>query len=257
MLGKIILKGEIKALTGIRVGGSKEGMKIGGVDSPVIKDANDRPYIPGSSLKGKLRSLLELSNPKKYPIGDSGIHICKEWESYKDCEVCKIFGITGTELKEIPEDAFTLTRIQVRDAPLIKESLKELSALEEDEFTEIKTEININRETGTVKGGGLRQIERVPAGAKFSFEFLFNILEERDIDLLPDFLKSMLLLEDDYLGGMGSRGYGKIKFLNLSLYWRSIKDYVEGTLDKPPINGDWKTPLDIKNHFNEIKEKIK
>ena len=59
--GKYIIQGKIKVLTGLHIGGPTTGLNIGGVDNIVIKDAKGKPYIPGSSLKGKMRSLLEYS----------------------------------------------------------------------------------------------------------------------------------------------------------------------------------------------------
>lgn len=58
--GKFIISGILECVTGTRIGGTQEKFEIGGIDNPVIKDPlTDLPYIPGSSLKGKLRHLLE------------------------------------------------------------------------------------------------------------------------------------------------------------------------------------------------------
>ncbi|MFN4227892.1 MAG: type III-A CRISPR-associated RAMP protein Csm3, partial [Candidatus Ratteibacteria bacterium] len=88
--GKIIIKGFIEVKTGLRIGGTTTGLKIGGLDQPVIKDPLGRPYIPGSSLKGKLRSLIEKKENVK--LNEKGTHECTEEESYKKCPVCRIWG---------------------------------------------------------------------------------------------------------------------------------------------------------------------
>ena len=57
----ISIRAKLVTKTGLRIGGTEEGMSIGGAENPVIRDYYGKPYIPGSSLKGKMRSLLEQS----------------------------------------------------------------------------------------------------------------------------------------------------------------------------------------------------
>ena len=126
-------------------------------------------------------------------------------------------------------------------------------------FTEVKMETAIDRVSGAAKHGSLRQIERVPAGARFSFEILFTIFEEEDKDLLKNVFVALELLEDDYLGGMGSRGYGQVKFSDLKIFWNSRKDYESGnieTAEKSTINNSHNTPVDVVKNFETIKKKI-
>ncbi|MEM4710956.1 MAG: type III-A CRISPR-associated RAMP protein Csm3 [Candidatus Woesearchaeota archaeon] len=179
---KIIIDGNIEVLTGLRIGGSEQEITIGGVDNPVIR-TNGNPYIPGSSLKGKLRALLEM----KYGVNEISI---------------KLFGSPQSEEKkdsEINEPG----RLIVRDSESI-EGLK----------TEIKFENTIDRITSKTKKGGIRQVERVPAGNKFKFQIVFNDYGN-DQELFEKLKESMELLEKDYLGGCGTRGYGRIKFTDL------------------------------------------
>lgn len=250
LLGKVIIKGKIKALTGLAIGGSRVGVDIGGVDNPVIKDAEGKPYIPGSSLKGKLRSLLERAEGKKpnKKLGVARIHICEKKEEYDQCPVCKIFGVPGEEKFSEP------TRLIVRDSLLIEESITEEMKKNLDlEYTEVKFENVIDRITSAANP---RQMERVPAGAEFEFEMIYNVFDEKDKANLKEFFKSMQLLEDDYLGSSGSRGYGKIKFEEIEVYWNSIKAYEEGKILDNAINGESKTPKEIVQNFEEIKKKI-
>jgi CRISPR-associated protein Csm3 len=259
LLGKVIITGTLEAKTGIRVGGPTVGLDIGGVDSVVVKDPKGVPYIPGSSLKGKMRSLLEKAEGKelvkvsKKPL--IRIHKCKE----KICEICKIFGLPGEE--EFAEP----TRLIVRDSSLIEKSLPEDIRKNLDlEWTEVKWENIIDRITSAANP---RQMERVPAGAKFGFEAIYNVLTEKDKDNLKYVFKAMELLEDDYLGGQGSRGYGKVKFEDLKVYWNSKRDYESGnvntnpeTTKKEPINKKddqlLDTPAAIVKNFKDLKNKI-
>lgn len=253
LLGKIVIRGIIEAKTGLAIGGSRVGLDIGGMDSPVIKDANGRPYIPGSSLKGKMRSLMEKADGKKFNanLGSARIpiriHLCESKEEYDQCPVCKIFGVPGN--KDFSEP----TRLIVRDANLVEDSITEEMKKNLDlEYTEVKFENAIDRITSAANP---RQNERVPAGAKFSFEMIYNIFDEKDKENLKEVFKAMKLLEDDYLGSSGSRGYGKIKFENIEIYWNSAKDYEDGTTYQKKLIEN-KELESILGEFDEIKSKI-
>lgn len=263
-LGKVIIKSDITVKTGMRIGGSTGGLKIGGVDLNVITDPWGKPYIPGSSLKGKMRSLIERAaannNPGFWNKKDKGRvikHECEDDESYINCPVCKIWGILGGTNFTVP----TLTRIIVCDTYLDESSItQEMKENLELEWTEVKFETAINRITGSARSGSLRQAERVPAGARFKdSEIIFNVFDESDKDLLKHVFVAMELLEQDYLGGMGSRGYGRIAFENVEVYWNKKDNYEKGEIDIKPerkINNGWNTPSLIVKNFEEIKKKL-
>ncbi|MCX7974434.1 MAG: type III-A CRISPR-associated RAMP protein Csm3 [Candidatus Aminicenantes bacterium] len=267
--GKVVIKGEISVLTGLRIGGSTSGLKIGGIDLNVITDPHGRPYIPGSSLKGKLRTLIERKkaseNPNfwNYPKPDESKqefpnrHMCQKEEEYKKCPVCKIWGILGKDEIMVP----TLTRLMVCDAYLDESSItKEMKANLELEWTEVKFETAINRITGTALSGSLRQVERVPAGARFKdVELIYNVYEEEDKDILKNVFIAMELLEHDYLGGMGSRGYGRVAFKNIEVYWNKREDYESGNIELKKeriINPGLDTPQKIVANFALIRERL-
>jgi len=193
LLKKIKYTGTLHLVTGLHIGDSKENAEIGGVDSPVVRRKdNNIPYIPGSSIKGKIRSLLEQSYGAA-KIGDSP-------------EVNKLFGMTGEKAKP--------SRLIVRDAYMTEESVKKLENNKNTDlpFTEIKFENTIDRVAGATIPGGLRNIERIPAGTNFKIEFIINYFEGEDKEMLKKMLKDGLkLLENDYLGGSGTRGYGQVK----------------------------------------------
>ncbi len=196
--GKIVLK------TGLHIGGSKDDIEIGGIDNPVIKHPlTNEPYIPGSSLKGKMRCLMEWYHKKVKP--DGKIHNCGQ----PNCLVCRIFGTTHKDWKYGP------TRLVVRDA-FLEENWKDKNKEKNPFFTEEKLENTINRISGKTIPGGLRRMERVPAETEFKFEIALRVFDiDDESTLLTEVKKAMKLLELDTLGGSGSRGYGKIKFEGL------------------------------------------
>jgi len=184
LVNRIIYHIDIEVLTGLHIGGTKEIYGIGGIDSPVIKNPiTNMPIIPGSSIKGKLKSLMNLA------------------------------GVLNNQNNVIfAGNNEGPTRGIFRDMMLTEKSSMLLEKqLGDFTYTEIKTENKINPLTGTSEGG-LRFIERVPAGAVFSGEIIMNIYNEDNADCFRDSLEQgFRLLEHNYLGGSGTRGYGKVK----------------------------------------------
>ena len=224
LYGRVFITGAIRAETGLHIGSSEGAISIGGVDNTIIRDPlTQRPYIPGSSLKGKMRSLLEKNDgrPQNNSIGrDVKIHICKSAEEYQTCDVCQIYGVPG-------ETGFSQpTRLVVRDVPLTEKSAEKLAGAKTDlPFTEVKWEVAIDRVTSAATP---RQMERVPAGAEFGdFELVFSVYSPDDAARFARLVDSMSLLEDDYLGGSGSRGSGKIAFKNMTVTIKSSRAYLD------------------------------
>jgi len=179
------------------------------MDNPVVRDPlTNRPYIPGSSIKGKMRSLVERrqGKPQNWPISDIFIHACEKESDYADCDVCQLFGIPAPR-----EDWFSLTRLRVSDVLLSDGSADELEKANTDlPYTEVKTEAAIDRVTSAATP---RSMERVPAGAVFAPLHLSLFRYDGDApDLLDLLIEGMELLEADYLGGSGSRGSGRVAF---------------------------------------------
>lgn len=211
---KIIrFSGTIEVVTGLAIKGAGTDLSIGGADSEVIKNPlTNEPYIPGSSLKGKMRSQLEKvygtfntdkRTQERQPDNSGSPCRCGK----PDCKVCTVFGAHFN-----PGAASAPTRIIVRDAHMSKDyrtRIQELP-LERDQL-ELKGENIINRNSGTAEHP--RFMERVPAGASFDFEILLQILEGDNAGELKDFVEEGLhLVERSALGGSGSRGYGQVKF---------------------------------------------
>ena len=228
--GKYIIQGVICCVTGLHIGGNTEGFEIGGMDNPVMRDPlTDKPYIPGSSLKGKLRHLLEwrLGKVEKHPKHKDtyGPHFCGE------CAACVICGPASDD-KSVREKAGP-SRLSVRDSFLARKSGEKLQQwLGEDMYTEAKTENAIDRVTSEANP---RPLERVPAGAEFDFTLIFDVYRNDDLPLLRDLFSAMAMLEDSALGGGGSRGHGQIKFKDIEAEWRPLAYYENGT-DPTPIS---------------------
>ncbi|MBW4615249.1 MAG: type III-A CRISPR-associated RAMP protein Csm3 [Desmonostoc vinosum HA7617-LM4] len=297
LLGKVIINSNLKLETGIHIGGGGERLDIGGLDKPVIRNPiNRHPYLPGSSIKGKLRSILErlCKLPLNRP-GGSGTYryesddlvdgyteiktdnssILVRFDGAKNCKVSRIFGSTGVNfwgksdvvnqerLERVPnvearmiirhsseEHRFARfetqatqighgeireqylkvkgrnapARLIVRDCHLSDESIKLLERVDTGLYmTEWKFENGIDRVTAAANP---RQLERVPAGAKFKFELVYTVENaEQAIEDVQNIAIALAILEDDALGGHGSRGYGKVRFQNFEFSYRSLEQY--------------------------------
>lgn len=208
MYAKIQITGTIEVVTGMHIGGSSAFAAIGAVDSPVIKDARDNiPMIPGSSLKGKMRTLLakEFNESVVGKPDDDNERLTRLFGSAKKGEVKR-------------------SRIQIADMIMINtEEFRQRGA---QSLTEIKFENSINRITAVANP---RQIERVIRGSEFELDMIYEIENQKDEEIIEDMetlAEGMKLLGYDYLGGNGSRGYGRIKFKDVNA------DTVIGELDE-------------------------
>ena len=205
------IKGKIELVSGLHIGGGDDTMKIGGIDNGVVKDINtDKPYIPGSSLKGKMRSLLEwhigvvgVGDGSPFHSGLLNDPIFSDSKKRKDAlNLLKLFGNGKNDDKF--NEILPITRISVGDCLLVE--------AEGQKFSEAKYENVIDRKKGTASNP--RQTERVPAGVMFDFDIRIKILDEdNEEELMSMVKKGLYLIENDYLGGSGSRGYGRVKFI--------------------------------------------
>lgn len=236
-LGKLILEGEITCHTGLHIGAGKGSLEIGGADNPVVKDAFGVPYIPGSSLRGRLRSLLEQSSGLAVPAElvylskRRGQEVRIHQSDRPDDDICILFGRNPGRVEKVSgESADTATatpaRLTVYDAPLVVDSITpQMRESLDDELTEVKSENAVDRITSQANP---RTLERVPAGARFKFRMVIDVLCEEDKPLAARVAEGLRLLEDDALGGGGSRGNGRVTFSGLSLLWRSKDYYAKG-----------------------------
>ncbi len=242
-----MIKSKLRVLTGLHIGGSDDTMKIGGIDSAVVKrevyanpdgtinyDGTGKkitePYIPGSSLKGKVRSLLEhsfglireqkrlLSDKAGKPVDSS---FANRLEGNLKKKANLIITLFGESAGSGDNENTKITRAIFRDTFLTKESRK-LYLEGKIPLSEEKAENTINRVTVTANP---RFMERVPAGVEFDFEVVLRKFDEdKDLPLAKTLELGLKLLENDALGGGGSRGNGKIEF---AIYQRDDRDIAQ------------------------------
>src|SRR5271170_5839863 len=237
LVGKLVLSGDLHCETGLHIGAGKGSLEIGGADNPVVKDAFGQPYIPGSSLRGKVRSLLEnalgLTSPTElvYLSKRKGQEVRIHQSDRPDDEICLLFGRSPGRMERVQGEALetsqaTPARLAVYDAPREPESITaQMRENLDDELTEVKSENAIDRITGQANP---RTLERVPAGARFKTRFVMDVLCEEDAPLFLRVMEGLRLLEDDTLGGGGSRGSGRVSFSKLRLVWRGKSHYATG-----------------------------
>ena len=260
LLGYVKIYGEIEAVTGLHIGGTADAIDKGGIDSPVIKNPiTNEPYIPGSSLRGRMRCLLEKKNGQ--PLEEMATGIWMEMykddkkgdaedgnkKKAKDSEVCRVFGNAHTGLPSI---------LIVRDA-LYTEETKKNGYIESDlPVTEAKMEIAVDRITAQALP---RTIERVPSGARFNFSMVYRVQQDENhpnpTDILEKDLKNILdalkdIEEFDGLGGNTARGHGQVKFHLKPLQVRALepKQQPSGNADADAVE---QSPVQLPDNVAE------
>lgn len=206
LLKHISIQANLICKSGLRIGGQEPEIGIGSAENPVIKDARGIPYLPGSSLKGKLRSMLEYKFKKVKPNGSP----CDCGEKFDVCPVCTLFGPHKNNRHTLGP-----SRLIFRDAFLTAQSMEEWekARLEGKNFTEIKMENTIDRNSGVAIHP--RQQERLYPGTAFRLNINVRVFEGDDEKKMVDtVLDGMKMLGNDSLGSSGTRGYG----------WVEIKD---------------------------------
>lgn len=218
------ISGEIRLETGLHIGGNEGVIEIGGNDNPIVRDiTTGNPYIPGSSLKGKMRYLLEWYTGRVSKDGKvyDGKNLSRESEN--DLLLNVFGGTAGGNGRKGP------TRITVKDIFLSEDSEKEVKRMKErtGTDTELKTENNINRLDSSANP---RNLERVPRNLVFDLKINFKVLNIDKKDEIKKIIKEGLkLVEIEGLGGSVSRGSGQIKFENLKI--ENLFDGQEENLD--------------------------
>lgn len=272
-LGKIIIKGEIEALTGLMIGGTNTTMQIGGLDKSIVRNpVTKRPYIPGSSLKGKLRSLMDLRDgtidKEEITNNDSGKVTGYRYKTTQDLahKSAQLFGNArgGSQANDIdPTDRSTdpdkrpkqlPSRVIVRDSELdyfVQRAGTVVKIIQPDDlqadslYTEFKSENFIDRITSVANP---RTFERVPKGGVFKMELVVNFHDETEKKTyLNDLFNALRLLQDDYLGGSGSRGNGQVKIRIKSVTERTSAFYQGTDKEETKLSlDDAKVPQDLR-----------
>ncbi|KAF3890574.1 MULTISPECIES: type III-A CRISPR-associated RAMP protein Csm3 [Nostocales] len=315
LLGKVYIKATLVVETGLHIGGGEGKLDIGGIDKLVVREPiTKHPYLPGSSIKGKLRSILERFLNKPLNRDSAGVwryesddildgyteitqkenkdNILVLYQGSQSCELSRLFGATGKDcwLKISDADADGLpylekprkikknstnygefdesgeeyvkvkgrntpARLIVRDSHLLQESIKKLEKIDTGLFmTERKFENGLDRITAAATP---RQFERVPKGARFDLEMIYSVEVENKNEVKTDLINialTLAMLEDDALGGHGSRGYGKVKFENFVLTQHKYSLDESGGSISIKSTSDTNPNLDIKNTTDLFKQ---
>jgi len=269
MSSEISLKGVLEiemimeCLTGLRIGGGPEAMEIGGVENVVIKDPLTRlPYVPGSSLKGAMRAHYELFS--KEPINHEvvrgpqkiRIHMCGK----PDCEICRVFGRTPEKLEsegggQVPDNMIYTTRLKIDDAYPTNDTIEKWKS-SSPEGVEVKYENVLDRLTSRANPRG---VERVPRGSEFRVTMSYKIFDEKDVENVSVVFQSLKLVEDGYLGAYGSRGYGRVRFKNISMRLKK-REYYESCDDKSKVTvkgKQYNSLEELLKEMGKIKEEIR
>ncbi len=247
--GKVMVQGELVLVTGLHIGGGKEGYEIGGLDNPVLKlpadvevvplegdtytCPQDSPYIPGTSLKGKMRSNLEwlgvdgdgsphMEFEEKNGQHSARLRNCERRDNAADCPICTVFGHPAEE-----GTRFGPTRLLVWDAYPAKETLDQWQIVfgKSGPFTEVKFENTIDRLTSRANPRGM---ERVVPGSRFLLRFDYLLFNGQDLSHLEYLFRGLKSLEEGFLGGSGSRGYGRLLVHKLRMRLAPRDYYVRG-----------------------------
>ncbi|MBI4903751.1 MAG: type III-A CRISPR-associated RAMP protein Csm3 [Acidobacteria bacterium] len=243
--GKLVVEADLICETGLHIGAGKGSLEIGGADNPVVKDAFGRPYVPGSSLRGRLRSLVEHAagiNPAEmvYLSKRKGQEVRIHQSDRPDDEICVLFGRNPNRMERMSGDAIdgvpaTPARLAVYDAPLDPDSITaQMRENLDDELTEVKSENAVDRITSQANP---RTLERVPAGARFKARLVVDILCDEDKELPGLVAESLRMMEDDSLGGGGSRGNGRVRISSVRVCWRGKAYYGEGAAEAELLAG--------------------
>ena len=205
--GKIKITATLKLVTGTHIGASKDFAPIGAVDSVVVRDPlTMRPIIPGSSLKGKIRMLLART------LAVNGGVLGEPNDD--NAEIKRLFGATSP---------VQFSRLQFSDCFMNDDSAKYIEKMNTDLYlSEVKFENSIKRATAVANP---RQIERVPAGAEFDLSIIYNAEKNEEIHKdIQNLATAFELLQMDYIGGHGSRGYGRVEFSNFAVEIHTFSD---------------------------------
>jgi len=255
-LGNVLIRGQIECLTGLHIGGSDQHYEIGGMDNPVIRDpVSEYPYIPGSSLKGKLRSISEWANNcidivENNGTFKAGVHSCGR----ADCPICSVYGTANQNNK-----ASGPTRLIVRDAYPNEATKRVMNELKLDNglpMVEVKYENSLDRLTSVANP---RPVERVTAGSVFDMSMTYSVYEydgdsgSGDVQKITVLLQAMRLLEDAALGGGGSRGSGRVRLMiEEQPYVRTAQSYSSGFADLPLGDLVSVTDVDVDTYSSSI-----
>ncbi|HPE34640.1 MAG TPA: type III-A CRISPR-associated RAMP protein Csm3 [Bacteroidales bacterium] len=225
LIKKIKFEGKIVAKSGLHIGGTNSAMAIGGPDSTVIRNPIDnKPYIPGSSLKGKMRALIEIADGTIDTVNMGNVRYAATQDM--NTVSARLFGSAKNDESQRP------SKLIVRDGKLLSDD--SLFTNTDLPYSESKTEVVIDRITSKAMP---RQLERVPAGAEFRLDMVLNIFDgDNEKELIETVMRGLRLVQDDYLGGSGSRGSGQVEIVLDKITERPVDFYKTETGEEDITN---------------------
>lgn len=225
LIKKIKFEGKIIAKSGLHIGGTNSAMAIGGPDSTVIRNPIDnKPYIPGSSLKGKMRALIEIADGTIDTVNMGNVRYAATQDM--NTVSARLFGSAKNDESQRP------SKLIVRDGKLLSDD--SLFTNTDLPYSESKTEVVIDRITSKAMP---RQLERVPAGAEFRLDMVLNIFDgDNEKELIETVMRGLRLVQDDYLGGSGSRGSGQVEIVIDKITERPVNFYKTETGEEDITN---------------------
>jgi CRISPR-associated RAMP protein (TIGR02581 family) len=225
---RYFFRGTLVLLNEMHIG---SGRGDGTTDALVVKDINGIPYIPGSSLRGVIRSEIEriaaslglnpcmlikdnncVTTSRNLQDNFKEILKVKDYseiddflnDSSKVCPVCRLFGST-----------VVASKIKVTDLPMDRLNSN----------TTVRHGVAINRDTDTAQKKAKFDFETVPLGSKFTFELIGENLTDDDLALLAVGIQEMVD-GNFWIGGNTARGLGKCKLKELKIeYFDDLKEY--------------------------------
>lgn len=263
---RYIIEGELTAVTALHIGAAENVFKPSGCKNPFFRNGNDMPLIPGSSLKGAMRSFLEQylsSQAGSNMLSEEKFHclnyICNEEQPCADPnndeELRKLLQHkkqdAGKKLSEylfgVDKESkgklciicrlfgshYSAAKFSVRDAGVKEESFH-------NEF-EIRSGVSIDRDLGTSVDGQKFDTEVVPEGTIFSFRAVLENANDTEWEIIQQLLRAMNIGLIP-IGGMKSRGLGEISLKNIK--YQKIDDSNITTY----LTGK---PIEVKELFQE------
>lgn len=233
---KLFIEGKIAALTGIHIGSGESELQVEQIASVIKHKLSGEPYLPGSSLKGKMRALYELKNGE-FTRSTPGEDTESDEISYtpsQDLSLHKSPRLFGNAIDNKQSES-QASRLLVRDAYLTAEAKDLMEGRTDLPYLEVKSENNIDR---LLAKAVPRKKERIPAGASFGLSLVLTVYEEEGEEKgsinqsteenLSTLFESLRLIQDDYIGGGGSRGSGQIAIKISKITLRDDSYYCDG-----------------------------
>lgn len=212
---RIIINYKIETLSDMHIGGASTILPSG-VDNALIKDNNGNPFIPGTSLKGVLRSTFERL------LNATGKTVCeifgKNMGGCGKCLVCNLFG-----------GGHKPGMLKIRDAFLLSDGSSNR------ERVYIRDGVAIDRKTGKSLPGAKYDLEVVEKGTTFEGQMVIEntSTDEGHYTYLGGLL-SLVKFFNEFVASIGagtSKGLGNIKITLTSLKEITAKDYIEGNFE--------------------------